>query len=99
MNKKMNKKITNILLAVIVALSAAMPSFAQDARQRKVETIVQDVLAQMPVQDKADLDREMEDLAKSAPQSVQMRSTQGSRCHGTPVPAVATEAPRRGDST
>ena len=68
----MNKKITNILLAVIVALSAAMPSFAQDARQRKVETIVQDVLAQMPVQDKADLDREMEDLAKSAPQSVQM---------------------------
>ena len=72
MNKKMNKKITNILLAVIVALSAAMPSFAQDARQRKVETIVQDVLAQMPVQDKADLDREMEDLAKSAPQSVQM---------------------------
>lgn len=49
-----------------------MPVIAQDARQRTVETIVQDALALMPVQHQNDFNREMEDLAKAAPQSVQI---------------------------
>ncbi len=51
-------------------LSVSPAAWAQDTRKRTVETIVQDVLAQMPTQNLNDLNREMEDLAKAAPQSV-----------------------------
>ena len=44
--------------------------FAQDARQRTVDTIVQDVMAALPTQNAAECYEQMADLAKSAPQSV-----------------------------
>ncbi len=66
------KRIFRILLAAVILMAPAAHSFAQDARQRTVETIVQDALALMPVQNQTDFDREMEDLAKSAPRSVQL---------------------------
>lgn len=53
-------------------LMAAMPLSAQDARQRKTETIVQDVLALLPIQTQQDYNREMTSLAQSAPQSIEM---------------------------
>ena len=43
---------------------------AQDARQRTPETIVEDVLAQMPTQNQADFNREMDYLAQAAPKSI-----------------------------
>ena len=42
----------------------------QDARQRTVGTIVQDVLAQMPADNAVKLSSDMQDLASSAPESV-----------------------------
>lgn len=61
-----------MLLTAILTMAAATYTYAQDQRQRAVETIVQDALAMMPAQNKSDFDREMEDLAKSAPRSVQL---------------------------
>ena len=49
-----------------------MPSFAQDARNRSTETIVQDVLALMPIQKQADFNNEMQPLVQAAPQSITM---------------------------
>lgn len=69
------KKIFSILTAAILIMVSATCSFAQDARQRTVETIVQDALALMPVQNQTDFDREMEDLAKSAPRSIQLMAS------------------------
>lgn len=69
------KKIFSILTATILIMVSATCSFAQDARQRTVETIVQDALALMPVQNQTDFDREMEDLAKSAPRSIQLMAS------------------------
>ena len=67
------KKIFNILLLTVLMLTVTTtPSFAQDARQRTTQTIVQDALALMPLQNQADFNREMEDIAKAAPQSIQV---------------------------
>ena len=58
------------VLAALLTLSFAV--FAQDARNRTVDTIVGDVLAQMPAPDAASFKSSMADLAKSAPASVEM---------------------------
>ena len=62
-------KTIRIIMAAFWLL-AAMSVSAQDQRQRKPETIVQDVLAQMPTQNHDDFEREIGDLAKGAPQTV-----------------------------
>lgn len=64
----MKKTIFSIL--TILVLSFALN--AQDARQRTVETLVQDVLAAMPADNLADYYAQMDDLAKAAPASVEM---------------------------
>ena len=61
------KKIFTLILTVL-ALSFSLQ--AQDARQRNVDTIVGDVLAQMPAQNAAALESDMLDLVKSAPESI-----------------------------
>ena len=74
-------------LTVIVLAAAFLQgtfTFAQDARNRTVETIVADVLAQMPAQDKAAFDRNMADLAMSAPKSILVL---GSKMHA-PVAGI-----------
>lgn len=53
---------------ILLALSVSL--YAQDARQRTVQTIVADVLAAMPAQNSSDFNSQMADLAKAAPQSV-----------------------------
>ena len=63
------KKTISILLSIFLSLSVV---FAQDARQRSVETIVSDVLAAMPAQDSQSFKENMADLAKSAPKSVEI---------------------------
>ena len=60
------KKIYSIL--ILLALSVSM--YAQDARQRTVQTIVADVLAAMPAQNSSDFATQMGDLAAAAPQSI-----------------------------
>ncbi len=61
------------LVSLILALSLGILSLsAQDARQRTVETIVSDVLAQMPAPSADILAGDMEDLAASAPKSVEI---------------------------
>ena len=59
-----------IIFSIFAALMFICPLFAQDARQRNVETIVQDVMAALPAQNAADCYEQMADLAKAAPQSV-----------------------------
>ena len=67
------KKIFNImLLAVLMLTATTTPAFAQDARQITTETIVQDALALMPLQNQTDFNREMEDIAKAAPKSIEV---------------------------
>lgn len=66
------RKFYHIILSALLLMTVALPGIAQDERQRKPETIVQDVLAQVPVQKQADYNREMEDLAKGAPATVQI---------------------------
>ncbi len=66
------RKFYHILLTALLLVSVSLPGIAQDERQRKPETIVQDVLAQVPVQKQADYNREMEDLAKGAPATVEI---------------------------
>lgn len=56
----------------IPSLAAVQQAWAQDARQRTVLTIVQDALAQLPVQNETDFDIEMADIARSAPESVEI---------------------------
>ncbi len=63
-------KRTLTVIAIAAALLQAPFALAQDSRNRSVETIVADVLAQMPAQDKAAFDRDMADLAMSAPKSI-----------------------------
>lgn len=58
------------VLAALLTLSLAV--FAQDARNRTVDTIVGDVLAQMPAPDAATFKNNMSDIAKAAPASVEM---------------------------
>ncbi len=66
------RKSISLISAACLMMLAAMPLNAQDARQRKPETIVQDVLALMPIQAQADYNREMEPLVQAAPQSIEM---------------------------
>ena len=66
------RKSISFISVICLLLMAAMPLSAQDARQRKTETIVQDVLALMPLQTQQDYNREMTSLAQSAPQSVEI---------------------------
>jgi len=63
------KKILTIISAILVV---SVSLFAQDARHRTVNTIVADVLAQLPAQNYGDFTADMEDLAKSAPQSIEI---------------------------
>ena len=58
------------LYIIIAALLLALPSYGQDARGRATETIVQDVLALVPIQKQADFNREMQPLVEAAPQSI-----------------------------
>ncbi len=55
-----------------MALIMAMPMSAQDSRQRKPETVVQDVLAQMPAPKAEDFNREMGYLAEGAPLTIKL---------------------------
>lgn len=59
--------IISTLLALLFAGSA---SFAQDARQRTPQTIVQDVLALMPAKSNAAVESDIKSLAEAAPESV-----------------------------
>lgn len=67
----MMKKILSIVLAICL-LSISGQTFAQDSRQRSTQTIIQDVLALVPIQDKKTFDSEMGDVAKAAPASVEL---------------------------
>ena len=58
------------LYIIIAALLLSLPSFGQDARGRATETIVQDVLALMPIQNQADFNNEMQPLVAAAPKSI-----------------------------
>ena len=49
-----------------------LPVMAQDARNRATETIVQDVLALVPIQNQADFNNEMQPLVAAAPKSITM---------------------------
>ncbi|MCQ2184380.1 MAG: DUF1080 domain-containing protein [Bacteroidales bacterium] len=62
------KKTFSLIIAAVLFLGSA--AYAQDARQRTVPTIVQDVLAQMPLQNEEDFAREVKDLADNAPATV-----------------------------
>ena len=61
------KKTISLIFAALMLICTV---FAQDARQRTVDTIVQDVMAALPTQNAAECYEQMADLAKSAPQSV-----------------------------
>ena len=63
------KKTISLALSVLLSFSLVL---AQDARQRTVETIVADVVAEMPAQDAAAFYRTMADIAKAAPRSVEL---------------------------
>ena len=64
----MRKTIFSIFTALVFCCSL----FAQDARQRTVDTVVQDVLAAMPAQNLTDCYVQMADVANAAPASVEM---------------------------
>ena len=59
-----------IFILILTTLAFGLALQAQDARQRTVDTIVGDVLAQMPAQDAAAQASDMLDLAKAAPESI-----------------------------
>ena len=63
----MRKTIFSILTALVFCCSL----FAQDGRQRTMETVVQDVLAAMPADNFTEYNAQMADLAKTAPASVE----------------------------
>ena len=60
------------LYIIIAAIVLSMSAFAQDARNRSTETIVQDVLALVPIQKQADFNNEMQPLVQAAPKSITM---------------------------
>ncbi|MBR5393683.1 MAG: DUF1080 domain-containing protein [Bacteroidaceae bacterium] len=60
------------LYIIIAAMLLSLSSFAQDARNRSAETIVQDVLAIVPIQKQADFNNEMQPLVQAAPKSITM---------------------------
>ena len=59
------------IFSILAVLALSTATFAQDGRNRTVNTIVSDVLAQMPCDNAAALEAQMADLAKSAPASVE----------------------------
>ena len=59
-----------IFTLILTTLALGLALHAQDARQRTVDTIVGDVLAQMPAQNAAAQESDMLDLAKAAPESI-----------------------------
>lgn len=59
-----------IFTLILTALALTFALHAQDARQRTVDTIVGDVLAQMPAQNAAAQASDMLDLVQAAPESV-----------------------------
>ena len=63
------KKIVSL---IVLALVGATLSFGQDARGRVPETVVGDVLAVMPCNDAATLAQNVQDLAASAPATVEL---------------------------
>lgn len=63
------KKIFSIILVLSLTILSA---FGQDARQRTTETIVADVLAQLPAQNSNDFNKQIADLASCAPESVKI---------------------------
>lgn len=73
----------SIILVALTLMATVMPASAQDGRQRTLETIVSDVLAQMPAQKAADLAADMQSLAAAAPESViRIASTLGPASQG-----------------
>lgn len=64
----MKKTIYIILAAILLCL----PSYSQDTRNRATETIIQDVLALVPIQKQADFNNEMRPLVQAAPKSITM---------------------------
>ena len=58
------------IFSVLMYLALCLTVTAQDARQRTVETIAQDVMAALPTENLTDLYVQMADLAGAAPQSV-----------------------------
>jgi len=60
------------LYVIIAAMLLSLPSCGQDARNRSTETIVQDVLALVPIQNQADFNNEMQPLVQAAPKSITM---------------------------
>ena len=61
------KKILSFVAFLAISIISVQ---AQDSRGRTPQTVVQDALAQMPVEYKADFDREFKYLADSAPETV-----------------------------
>ena len=69
----MKNKLFITLSALLCAfMSAAFSADAQDARQRSVTTIVQDALALLPAKTEAELLPLVQDIASSAPESVEI---------------------------
>ena len=60
------------LYIIIAAFLLSLPSFGQDERGRATETIVQDVLALVPIQKQADFNNEIRPLVQAAPESITM---------------------------
>ncbi|MCF0196495.1 MAG: DUF1080 domain-containing protein [Bacteroidaceae bacterium] len=66
------KHIFKTLLLALCLMGSTNIIIAQDARQRTTTTIVQDVLALMPIQEKNVFDKEMADLVAAAPESIEL---------------------------
>ena len=60
------------LYIIIAAILFSLPTFGQDIRNRATETIVQDVLALVPIQKQADFNNEMQPLVSAASKSITM---------------------------
>ena len=56
----------------MAAILLCLPSYSQDTRNRATETIIQDVLALVPIQKQADFNNEMRPLVQAAPKSITM---------------------------
>ena len=69
---KEEKIMKKTIFSILMTLALCFTLNAQDARQRTVETIVQDVLAALPAENLTDCYVQMADLAKAAPASVEM---------------------------
>lgn len=59
---------------ILAAILLCLPSYSQDTRNRATETIIQDVLALVPIQTQADFNNEMRPLVQAAPKSITMLS-------------------------